>query len=72
MNRHFHLLDPNFNPKKNYFFKELKAEKIEEIGNYIHEYFQKGDMNKVSLEKYLNTFPAIPKLTKNIENLQNK
>jgi hypothetical protein len=70
MNRKFHLLDPDYDTKKNYFFKEIKAEKFEEISNFMHEYFTKGEMSKDALERYFNTFPAMPKLTKNIENLQ--
>jgi len=72
MRRHFHLLDPDFDPKKNYFFKEIKIEKFEEIAVFFDNYFQKGEMNKDSLDKYFNGFPSMPKFTKNLENLQSK
>lgn len=72
MRKHFHLLDADFDPKKNYFFKEIKAEKFEEIASFMHEYFKKGETHKDHLEKYFNGLPAMPKFTKNLERLQAK
>ncbi len=66
------MLDPNFDPVKNYFFKEIKIEKFEEIGSYFDEYFEKGIMNKSNLEEYFNKFKSLSKLSKNLENLKTK
>jgi hypothetical protein len=73
MRKQFHLLDADFDPKKNYFFKEIKFEKFEEIGIFIDGYFKKGEMNKNHLEKYfVDNFPGMHKHTKNLEQLQKK
>lgn len=73
MNRYHHnLLDQDFDPVKNYFFKEIKAEKFNEIGIFFEDYFKKGDMNKDALDKYFDAIKNMSRFTKNLENLQQK
>jgi hypothetical protein len=70
----YHLLDPDFDAKKNYFFKEIKSNYFDEMEKYFSEYFKKGEMNKTHLDTFFsnNKFRSLGKLTKNLETMQNK
>lgn len=77
MNNHgkykkYHLLEENFSLETNYFFKELKPEKFVAIGEFLDEFFSKGESDTHSLEKYFGSIKNLHKSTKNIENLKKK
>ena len=70
----YNLLQADFNPKKNYFYKEIKPERFTEMEKYFVEYFQKGEMNKINLDSFFSNYKyrSLGKLTKNLETMQTK